>query len=107
MSDRALEGHEWGDALLDEYEVPSHLRPGLERYIKDGIRPGGFLSAIIANDLREAVLRAATVATFESILGIVKFLCFECPDPSHGSPEKFEAWINRKRTITPSTETLA
>lgn len=36
---------------------PPRLREGVRRYVDHGLRPGGFLSAVIANDLRDALAR--------------------------------------------------
>jgi hypothetical protein len=42
-----------------EYAViPELTRAGLERYVLHRIKPGQFLSAVICNDLRNAVSRA-------------------------------------------------
>lgn len=42
-----------------EYEqVPEHMRVALRAYVLEGRRPGDFLTAVICNDLRNAVGRA-------------------------------------------------
>lgn len=42
-----------------EYEaIPDLVRGGLERYVLYRIAPGQFLTAVICNDLRNAVARA-------------------------------------------------
>ena len=38
--------------------IPPHMWGAIERYIDNGIHPGGFLAAVIENDLKEAVNRA-------------------------------------------------
>ena len=38
-----------------EFYIPDRMMGGIQRYINDHIRPGDFLSAIIQNDLKEAV----------------------------------------------------
>lgn len=93
MSDRAIIGGDWSVSLLWEYEIAEHLHGGLERYLKDGIRPGGFLLAILMNDLCGAVNRMASFAAMDSIARIVRFLQNEASDSVWGSPEKVEAWI--------------
>ena len=41
-----------------EFYIPDYMMDGVERYIEQGIEPGDFLSAIITNNLSEAVRRA-------------------------------------------------
>lgn len=97
MSDRALSHLDWNARdLFDEYGIPSQFWGGLERYLKAGIRPGGYLSAIITNNLREAHLRAADYDAEMAIGVIVRFLVRECGDNVHGSPAALEAWISRR-----------
>ena len=42
------------DEQLDYTELPEHLRGGLREYIERGRIPGGFLMAVIQNDLTNA-----------------------------------------------------
>lgn len=37
------------------HEIPEHLRGGLARHLVHGIRTGGFLEAVLENDLARAV----------------------------------------------------
>ncbi len=76
---------------LTQSEVPRHLRAGLVRYFSDGILPGGFLQAVLCNDLRAAVGRADPYST--AALGIlVMFLVEHAPARAWGSREKVLAW---------------
>ena len=43
---------------FEGYNLPSHTKETLERYILDRLPPGGFLTAVLANDLFTAVGRA-------------------------------------------------
>lgn len=44
------------DAFSGEYtKIPQHMQDALVRYVEQGIKPGHFLSAVICNDLFEAV----------------------------------------------------
>jgi len=38
--------------------IPDYMEDGIENYINYGLEPGGFLTAIICNDLKSAVMRA-------------------------------------------------
>lgn len=92
--DRALEGHPWGDELLEEYAIPMHLREGLTRYLKQHIRPGHFLAAVLSNDLADAMLRGDP-ASLAGLEGLVRFLTYECPQDSHGSADAVDRWTAR------------
>lgn len=72
--------------------VPEHLHGALKRYIVEGIDPGGFLFAVLTNDLKEAVSRADHI-NLQRIPDIVKFLYNEAPGPCWGSREKVAAWM--------------
>lgn len=92
MSDARYASHaaevEQGFARL---AVPPHLIDGLRRYALDGGYVGNFLTAVIDNDLREAVSRGDD-NSLAGLKPIVQFLYNYCPAPCHGSPAKREAW---------------
>ena len=72
--------YDWEDALLG--------------YLEDGITPGGFLTAILENNLTESVIRA-DVHNLILIPKIVHWLLTQAPRESWGSAEKVEAWVNK------------
>jgi hypothetical protein len=78
---------------MDSYGIPDTLQPGLERYLKHRIRPGGFLSAILENDLAMAVLRADSPRNERAIADIVRFLNHEASASAWGSREAVDAWV--------------
>jgi hypothetical protein len=71
------------------------IKGALERYLFAGIVPGHTLTAILSNNLTEALMRADE-ETRENLLPIVLHLYNELPGDAWGSPEKVKAW--RKRT---------
>jgi hypothetical protein len=79
--------------------VPSRYRPGLDRWISYGVKPGHFLSALLCNDVIEAAARADAGATGEppgaQIRPILIFLMTNAPPDCFGSAEKFAAWQER------------
>lgn len=74
-------------------DVPAHLHSGLVHYIGDRRPVGGFLTAVLSNDLKEAVARAADPATQASLPRIVFFLYNHAPGPCWGSAADVEAWL--------------
>ena len=74
-------------------DVPVNLHQGLCNYLLLGIRPGDFLTAVLKNDLRDAVCRSID----PSKLGpLVEWLNNAVPAPSWGSPQRVERWITYK-----------
>jgi len=72
--------------------IPSHMRGGLHRYLQHGSAPGHFLSAVLSNDLKEAVARADE----ENMLLLhdyIRFLYNYAPNGSWGSRQCFENWL--------------
>ena len=71
--------------------LPEAMRGGAQRYIESGIAPGDFMSAVICNDLKEAIGRADST-NLPRLLDIVSFWYNEAPSNCWGSREKFLAW---------------
>jgi len=64
----------------------AHLIPGIERYVHNRIRPGGFMYAVLTNDLRQAV-SMADADNINLLPEIVKYLYNEIPFCIWGSVE--------------------
>ena len=69
----------------------------LNRYIENGIRPGGFLNAVLCNDLKEAIGRADYI-NMPLIPSYVNWLYNEAPSACWGSSQKVDSWIAAKQT---------
>jgi hypothetical protein len=76
---------------LAESEVPHHLRAGLVRYFSDGILPGGFLQAVLCNNLLLAVGRGDP-ASLEGLVRLVQFLTEHAPWLAWGSRTQVLNW---------------
>ena len=87
-----------GGLALDYYKVPEHLREGLLRYLRDGILPGDFLTACLANDLMGAVM-FADVESFAALHSIVAFLYNRALALSWGSPEAMTKWCEARKKV--------
>lgn len=72
--------------------VPNqNMRGAVERYLLQGIPPGGFLSAVLADSLKDAAGRADMVnrtMLFEWAAWVYNY----CPAGAHGSDERVIAW---------------
>ena len=84
-------------AALADYQIPDDLHGGLVRYLVDGIRPGSFLTAVLENDLQEAVMRANPMVNLLALPQLLRFLFNEAPSVSYGSPERVSIWSATRR----------
>jgi hypothetical protein len=74
--------------------IPVHCQNGLRSYVLNGNIPGGFLQAVICNNLKEAVSRADDV-NVKVLPNYVMFLYNYVPDTCWGSSEAMKAWKER------------
>jgi len=76
-----------------DYEcLPDHMRDAARLYIERGIEPGSFLTAVLANDLLQAIGRADSInRTF-----LYKYHSFLVTIPSiaKGSYESVKEWCD-------------
>lgn len=75
--------------------VPFHTIGTLERYFYDRLPPGSFVTSVLENDLKGAIMRA-DVENKYSLNKIVEFVVWYMPSVSQGSPEKVYNWLNNK-----------
>lgn len=74
--------------------LPAHMQDGVRAYIETG-RPGGsFMTAVFANDMKNAFMRADAVNQ-RAMEAWVRFLYWYAPVACQGSYEKVEAWTKR------------
>ena len=75
--------------------IPEHCRDSMKRYIEHGVIPGGFLQAVICNDLVGAFGKADQTNRHR-LYDYCDFLYNYMPDPAWGSKEKMIAWSKKK-----------
>ena len=86
-----------GEYQFKEFYIPERMMGGISRYIEQGIPPGDFLTAIITNDLREAVGRADD-ENLRNIPAYVSYFYNEAPRQCWGSQAKMDAWLEAKQS---------
>ena len=74
------------------FHIPDRMMESLRHYIDQGIAPGDFLSAVLKNDLKEAVGRA-DLENMQNLPAYVGYLYNEAPALCWGSPELFNGWL--------------
>lgn len=77
--------------------VPPHTLRGLREYIEEARVPGGFLTAVITNDLRGAV-QSADWENKRALPAITEFLTMKFPVGSYGSLEAMHTWLSGTQT---------
>lgn len=74
-------------------DVPEHAFAGLKRYALEHVAVGGFLTAVLKNNLHEAVFRADS-ENLRQLEAIVRFVYWELPGDCWGDTVKVEAWLS-------------
>lgn len=77
------------------FYIPSRMMGGIRRYVDEGVEPGDFLCAVIANDLKEAVGRADD-ENMANLPAFVDFFYNHAPSLCWGSSERMAKWIEAK-----------
>jgi hypothetical protein len=80
---------------IDYDGCPEHLRSRMRCWIENGVIPGGFLSAVLQNDLAAAVAQADADSIAGTLL-LMQFLHCRAPSGAHGSPAKFNGWADKR-----------
>lgn len=81
--------------MINYSKVPvDYMVPGLRRYIEAGIEPGGFLYALLCNDLFGAVARA-DCDNKKRLVQWCQFIYNELPAGCWGSEENVAAWMRK------------
>jgi hypothetical protein len=75
--------------------LPPATRDGLQGYIDERHRVGHFLTAVLSNDLREAVNRADN-ENLAALGAIVQWLFWNAPSVCWGSAERVRDWLARE-----------
>jgi hypothetical protein len=74
--------------------IPEHTRAALRRWVFCGIPPGGFLTAMLTNDLMGAI-GSADSENIRAIPQIAMFIYNRLPALAQGSRERMEQWPER------------
>lgn len=79
---------------IDYSGLPLGLQGGTRRYIEQGVPPGGFLKAVLCNDLFGALARADGSNLYQ-LLEISRWFYNYAPPGCHGSKENYRDWLEK------------
>lgn len=82
--------------IRSTFGVPEYTIHGIKRYVEYGEQPGHFLTAVLTNNLHEAVNRGDN-ENQAALAGIVKILVNYAPSNCWGSVEKVQAYMKSVR----------
>lgn len=71
--------------------IPPHMHGAMRRWVMQGIMPGGFLSAVLSNDLMGAAGRADD-ENRDRLIDYCTFLYSHAPSGCFGSPTVVASW---------------
>lgn len=83
------------DDPFSRENLPPDIKEAIDRYVTHRVLPGGFLTAVLENNLKEAVGRADddNLLALPAIVGCVYN---DIPAICQGSPEKVRTWLTRQ-----------
>ena len=80
--------------MMAELGIPDRMRGSIVRYTDNEIPPGDFLTAVINNDLKEAVGRADD-QNMLLLPNYIRWFYNYAPSGCWGFPGAMEEWISR------------
>ena len=78
-----------------DFFIPDYMMGAITRYVEKGIPPGGFLTAVISNDLAGAVSRADDT-NIRNLPAYVGYFYNHLPSQCWGSPERMKRWTEER-----------
>ena len=75
----------------DKRLIEERFKEAIDAWVHDGRPMGHFLTAVLSNDLREAIGRGDDAA-IDNLPHIVAYLYNDCPSMCWGSTERVDKW---------------
>ena len=76
--------------------IPERTKETIDLYVSHGCEPGGFMYAVLTNDLFGAIARA-DVENRANLQAICQYIYNDICSDCWGSKEKVQAWMKQKR----------
>lgn len=78
--------------------IPEITKESIDAWVESARPVGGFLEAVLSNDLRGAFSRADS-ENQRAMFAIVAYLYNECPGACWGSPERYRTWPEEREKL--------
>ena len=82
----------------DKNLCPKNIVHTIDRYVNNGLQPGGFVTAVLTNDLTSAVMLADS-NNLENLPHIVAYIYDSVPSNCWGSKDRVRAWVEKKHEV--------
>lgn len=82
------------------FYIQEHMLESLKAYIEQHRPVGGFLTAVLENNLMEACGRADD-DNLANLPAFCAYLYNDAPSACHGSPKKVQAWLAARKASPP------
>jgi hypothetical protein len=76
---------------FEGYNIPEHTQESLTNYIERGYKPGGFLTAVLCNDLFGS-LSSADHLNKDCLEDIVRWIYMNLPPSMYKTENNINAW---------------
>lgn len=76
--------------------LPKRFESAIRSHIERGIPTGGFLTAVLSNDLLKAVLLAGDEQTLAELPGLIAWLYLNAPPGSYGGELSVSRWRKKR-----------
>jgi hypothetical protein len=86
---------------VSDREIPPITKDTIDAYVKWRRMPGGFVRAVLENNLKEAFARADNENT-AAMLEIVSYCYNEIPFACWGSPARVKEWLEGEKKDEPA-----
>ena len=77
-----------------EFQINQHAKESFERYWQQGLPPGGFCTAVLANDLSGAAQKADHWNR-NLLASTVQWVYHNAPRGSYGSYDAVQGWLDK------------
>ena len=79
--------------------IPPRIRKAIDKYRDHHLYPGGFVDAVLVNDMIGAIGRA-DAESMAALPAIVGYIHWEIPAKCHGNRARVNAWLEHKEVTT-------
>jgi hypothetical protein len=80
------------------WDVQREYSQHLYDYLVDGRNPGGFYTAVFANDFMSAVIRSHPGNQIDALKGLAGWISNTMPTAAWGSYDRVQTWLNMSPT---------